>query len=351
MISTRTLRLIVVLATLSIFGIVATQVYWVRRAFSLQEKQFDQTVHIALRDAAARVVAFNGHRALPPDLVSQVASDYYVVNVNDALDAPVLEHFLREAFNRHDLYIDYEYGIYDCATDRMVYGDYVSRDAGAPTATPHGNLPKWEGYVYYFGVRFPARDSYLVGQMGLWMLSSGLLLVVAGFFGYVSFVVLRQRRLQEVQRDFINMMTHELKTPIATIALSTDALGRPEVAECPARLRTYVGIVRQENERLQQQVERVLRLARFDRHRVPLQREELALDALVREVCDLFRLKFEEAGGTLRCEVPAAVPTVRADRQHLLNVLHNLLDNALKYTQGPPAARVRVTPTGRRVRL
>jgi len=333
-----TIRLIIALATFSIVGIMVTQVYWVRRAFDLKEKQFHQTIHVALREVAQKIAIINQHTVKPVS-ITQLSSDYFVVNVNDIIDANVLEHLLKEAFAKRALSIEYEYGIYDCSTDKMVYGNYIS---SKPKATPalRTKLPKYDQYVYYFGIRFPNKTTYLASQMDIWIFLSFILLIVTVFFSYTLFAILRQKRLSEVQRDFINNMTHELKTPISTIAVTADLLSNPQVLTKQERVLNYTQIIKNENARLQNQIEKVLQSARMDREKLTLNLESVDVHELMQEVLASFHLKVQQLGGNLKTQLEAKQAKIQADKEHLINILYNLLDNAIKYSPNSPKITV-----------
>ena len=334
----RTIRLIIALATFSIVGIMVTQVYWVRRAFDMKEKQFHQTIHVALREVAQQIATINQH-TIKPVSIKQLSSDYFVVNVNDVIDANILEHLLKEAFAKRGLFMEYEYGIYDCSTDKMVYGNYVSsKPKNALALRP--KLPKYDQYVYYFGIRFPNKTTYLASQMDIWIFSSFILLIVTVFFSYTLFAILKQKRLSEVQRDFINNMTHELKTPISTIAVTADLLTNPQVLEKKDRLLSYSQIIKNENARLQNQIEKVLQSARMDREKLQLNLEELDAHQLIQEITPNFALKVKQMGGSFTTQLNANHTSIKADKDHLTNILYNLLDNAVKYTQESPQIEV-----------
>jgi hypothetical protein len=139
------------------------------------------------------------------DPVKHLADDYFVVRVDDVIDANLLEIFLKEEIQKTHLLLDYEYGIYDCANDKMVYGNYITMKSKPEEVYPT-DLPKWENHTYYFGVRFPSRDSTLVSQMGIWLFSSGVLVFVIIFMIIAMIMILKQKRLSEIQKDFINNM-------------------------------------------------------------------------------------------------------------------------------------------------
>ncbi len=331
--SNRTIKLIIGLGIISIIGIIVTQVYWVRRAYDFQEKRFHQSVVIALKSVAEQIAELHGSQA-HPNPVQQVSSNYYVVHVNDGIDVQILEHYLEEEFDRMDFSLDYEYGVYDCNTDEMVYGNYINRTAKVLQADSL-SLPKWDQYVYYFGVRFPTKHTYLAEQMDIWIFSSAVLLLVVVFFGYTLFVIFKQKQLSVVQRDFINNMTHEFKTPISTIAVSAELLANPKIQQHPEKLSNYAQIIKDQNDRLKNQINKVLQMAIMDHGKLKLNKEELDVHQLVQEVVRSFELNPEDAP-RIKCQLQAQNSRVLADKVHLTNIIYNLIDNALKYVEGDP---------------
>lgn len=338
--STNKIRLVIALATIAIIGIVVTQVYWIRRAFDLKEKQFNQTAHIALKEVADQIAELNQStpKAKPVDKIS---SDYYVVNANDQMEPKILELYLKRAFSKHKLYIDYEYGIYDCSSDQMVYGNYISAEKGGDTGKKVSNLPKWEEYPYYFGVRFPTKSTYLAAQMDIWIFSSAVLLIVIVFFAYTLFVIFKQKRLSDIQRDFINNMTHEFKTPIATIAVSTDLITNPKIFDNKDKLLNYAHIIKNQNTRLKNQIEKVLQMAKMEKEKLKLNKEAIDLHELIVETIESFTLRrSEETEIKTKLSLEAQNPFIEADSVHLTNIIYNLLDNAIKYTETTPLIQI-----------
>ncbi len=333
------IRFIIALATICIGGIIMTQAYWVRRAFDIKEKQFNQTVVIALKNVSERIAKLNGE-VVNPNPVNQLTSDYYVVNVNQVIDANVLEHYLKEEFSYRDLYIDYEYGIYDCSSDKMVYGNYITHKKTGidQTQIASTNLPKYDEFVYYFGVRFPNKSTFLAGQMDIWIFSSFILLMVVLFFAYTLFVILKQKRLSEIQRDFINNMTHEFKTPISTIAVSADLISNPKINSQPEKLAQYAQIIKTQNHRLKEQIEKVLQMAVMDKGKLTLSKEPIDIHEIIRQAVIHFQLKYQEA--LIESDLKAEKSVVFADKVHLTNVIYNLLDNATKYVSEHPKIKV-----------
>ncbi|MBN8578946.1 MAG: HAMP domain-containing histidine kinase [Cytophagales bacterium] len=331
-----TLRIVIVLAALSIAGITTTQIYWVRKAFDLRKNQFNQDVTAALTNVANKILEINQTPSPANNLVNQITTNYFTVLVNGPIDNNLLEFLLVTEFEKRHVTADFEYGVYDCASKCMAGGSYVSPKKVLPAS--FSELPTWHNDGYYFGVRFPLVEANLISQMGIWGFSSAVLLVVIFFFVYTLLVILKQRRLSEIQKDFINNMTHEFKTPLSTIAISTAVLKDPSIVKAPERLLNYATIIENENQRLKQQVERVLQMARLEKEDIGLKKEQVNVHELIQ---DAVKTNALNSKATITLNLQAAHTLLTADKLHLTNVFFNLLDNAIKYNTHSPEIQIR----------
>jgi len=335
-----TIRRIVILATLSIVGITGTQIYWVKRAFDLKEAEFERTVTTALYNVAQQIFEINQTPSPAVNPVKQLSTNYFVVMVNSEVKPGLLEFLLRTEFEKRNVIADFEYGVFDCTSECMVYGDYVPLKTAKDKVTSK-QLPDWASKGYHFGVQFPNREAHIINQMGIWSFSSIVLLLVIVFFGYTLFVILKQKKLSEIQKDFINNMTHEFKTPISTIAVSAEVLKDPKIVNQPERLYNYAAIIEKENTRLKQQVERVLQMARLDKEDLGIKREPVNIHHVIDEAIRNSSVALHEKSGRVDTEFNAVSQELMADKLHLTNALANLLDNAIKYSHLSPCIVVK----------
>ncbi len=339
------IRRVVVLGAITIIGILGIQTYWVLRTWDIKEQDFNQTVKIALLNVAKDLEALSGRNSLPAKgLISQQSSNTYLVNINDEINADMLEYYLQRELEDRALNTDFEYGIYDCESKDMVYGRYIDygKDINEDEEAPNKKieLPTNGEFEYYFSVRFPNRSSHILEDMRLAIFFSMILLLSVFFFMYSMFIILRQKRLSEMQKDFINNMTHEFKTPISTIKISADVfLNNPQI-KGNERLHRYAQIIKDQNQRLNNQVEKVLQLAKIERGGFMLNKEEIDLNQLVKGVVDNMDLKIGEFQGELKSNLKANQPIISADVLHLTNIVHNLLDNAIKYSNQQPQIEI-----------
>jgi two-component system phosphate regulon sensor histidine kinase PhoR len=337
------IRLIVILATLCIVGITFTQIYWVRRAFDLKEGEFNRTVNAALYNVAQQIYEINKTPSPANNPIRQLSTNYFIVMVNSEIDASLLEFLLRSEFEKRSIHADFEFGIYDCHSERMVYGNYVPLKTAKEKIVTNKTLPSWANQGYHFGVQFPNREAHIINQMGIWSFSTLVLVLVIIFFGYTLFIILKQKRLSEIQKDFINNMTHEFKTPISTIAVATEVLKHPSILNQPERLLNYSSIIEKENSRLKQQVERVLQVARLDKEDFGLKKEILDVHQIIQDAIKNTSMTLQERQGRIVCDLSAIEREVPVDKLHLTNVIQNLIDNAIKYCKTIPEITIKTT--------
>lgn len=326
-----TIRIIIVLASVLLIGLVTTQIFWVSKAYKLEQKQFDHDITKALKNVGREILIHNNDSSFLVDPVKKVTENYFQVAINDTLNPFYLESLLKSEFLKQELNIDFEYGIYDCFSDSVIFKKTIMLAVDGSNSETSAPQIKWDRDGHYFGVYFPNRNKAMISQMSFWLLSSLFLLVVIVFFAYTISVILKQKRLSEIKNDFINNMTHEFKTPISTISLSAEVLMKPEILKDKERLLSYAQIIHSENNRLKNQVERVLQIAMLDKE-ITLDKTKVNVHQLVKNIATSFELTFKERNALVNFDLAATKFEVLADEIHLANILQNLIDNAIKYS-------------------
>ena len=332
----RSIWKVVVSGALALLCITIVQGFWLHNTFNLSARTFDEKVRIALRNVATQLSEMSQVQLPTYHLINQISQDYYVVNIRDAIDANSLEYYLVKELEALNLQIDFEYGIYDCDTDQMVYGNYWRDATGENMDGRTTNLPKYDDFVYYFGVRFPDRKGYLLSTQWVPITLTGILFLATLFFIYATYEIFRQKKLSDLQKDFINNMTHEFKTPLTSIKVSADVFLQNKQIRQDPRLQRYAKIIRDQTNRLNRQVERVLQVADASANGLALKKERIALHGLIKSVSDQLKSRLDQKGGQIELQLLADRSEVLADRLHLANVLFNILDNALKYSVQAP---------------
>jgi len=190
-------------------------------------------------------------------------------------------------------------------------------------------------------VFFPERSVYLWKQMSMLVLTNLLFIaVIVAVFTYTVRVMLSQKRFAVRIVDFINNMTHEFKTPISTVALACEAIMRPDVIQQPERIGKYGRMILDENQRMRNQVEKILQMAVIEEGDYELKLSEVDLHQIIRKAIDGISLQIENRKGKLVGNLNASNAMISGDNLHLTNIINNLLDNAIKYSPDAPEIEV-----------
>lgn len=336
--SNRSLRIIFILSILCAGLMIVSQYFWIRKAYELEKNIFHTHATIALKNVALQLLKMNDNHSTVDSIVTRVSPKYYTVQINDKIDSTVLENLLRRELLAQQIKTDFEYSVYDCESAKMRYGKYVSmskldkNEVIIPSVFPQKFKEN-----NYFGVHFPQLDKFLTKEMTNWFFSSFILLLFLLILAYAIFIIFRQKRLSEIQKDFVNNMTHEFKTPLATIKLSSEVLKNPNIVQNPERLLNYATIINNETTHLTNQVERVLQMAKSGRDRLDLNKEQVELMPLILEIIDkTYKPLLRSRGGDIVVDMKPETISFVVDKLHIKNVISNLLDNAIKYCVRQP---------------
>lgn len=202
-------------------------------------------------------------------------------------------------------------------------------------------FPHMESERSYLYVSFPDRTFHAFVSIWVEALAS---LVFSGIIIFCFWLtirtIIRQKQLSEMKNDFINNMTHELKTPIATISLAADALKNPKISGSQDGIERYTRIIKEENQRMHKQVERVLQAARFQRKEIVLNHDDVDVHQLIEKIVRSIGLQVQQRNGSVHVQLDASDYHLEADQEHLTNMIHNLLDNAMKYSPEEPYIQI-----------
>ncbi|MCC6722915.1 MAG: HAMP domain-containing histidine kinase [Saprospiraceae bacterium] len=277
-----------------------------------------------------------------------------LASLTERIKLDELASFLRQEFQDNGIKIPFRYGVFDNRKKSLVIADghYTMVDSRSkPTLEGFNNLNNSEYQVSLFQrdaevpgllmIYFPNKDSYLWNSVLKNLIGSILFTLIILFcFAYTISVIFKQKKVSEMKNDFINNMTHEFKTPIATISLASDSIASPMVVNNPDKIRRFVDIIRQENKRMNNQVEKVLQMAQIDRQDFELKLSDVNLHDVITQAVGYIGLQVEKRDGTVSTDLQATQPIVQGDMTHISNIVNNLLDNANKYSPENPEISV-----------
>lgn len=280
------------------------------------------------------------------DMVNEIFEE--IVNVDlynraDKIDTVALDSLLRQQLKDNGIGAEYAYGIFDPFMNAFhLQGDDENVDG--IISSPH-KVNLTPGNVFsqpkFLSIFFPNQNKYLLRTMWLLLTISAMFILVIIFsFSFTVSTIIRQKKVSEIKNDFINNMTHELKTPISTISLACQALGDPDIKSKEGIVDNYINVIADENKRLAMVVENVLRTAVMDKGELKLKIVDLDMHQVLDQVLQNMKIQLERKGGQFITDLKATETLVQADKVHLTNVIFNLVDNALKYTEKIPVIKI-----------
>ena len=247
-----------------------------------------------------------------------------------------LDTIIKNELQNYAVALPYKYAVVNVRTDSVLYCNHPHDTHGISNSSirtqlyPHDIIQK----PYMLMIDFPGKLRYVLANVWPVLISAIIfsLIIVLGF-AYTIHIVLAQKKLADIKNDFINNMTHEFKTPIATIALAADSIRNEKVYSDKTKLDFYTGIIKQENTRMNEQVTHVLQMAQMDKGELKLKIEEVNVHDIIHSVIKSNHLQIENRNGDLQLNLEATQAIIKADATHMVNVINNLIDNAIKYSK------------------
>jgi two-component system phosphate regulon sensor histidine kinase PhoR len=256
-----------------------------------------------------------------------------------------LDSILKEQLHMYGITAQYEFVIFDGYQNPLLYKGKSSKAYTKEFIRNGYTVRLFPGDYFHtpllLSLYYPHQKRFLIGSMWLMLTFSGLfMLTIIGAFYYTIATIVRQKQLSEIKNDFINNMTHELKTPISTISLACEMLSDKDVSSTEAQRTNYISMIHDENKRLGTLVENVLTNAVIERGELKLKQQPLYLNALIKDLIQSFELQVTRRGGEITFESNAVNDVFDGDKVHITNVIINLLDNANKYTAETPHLKI-----------
>ncbi len=281
------------------------------------------------------------------DILKDVQSSMLLAKkpFRERLNVKYLKKELDAELNKRDIYVPFNIEV----RDDQSYIIYETLQSNNPKSRKQ--LAKYSTKLFendinsspgLLSIYFPNKSSVIRDTMGYMMLPMiALLALLIGAFAYTLSIIFRQKKISEMKTDFMNNMTHEFKTPVATIMIASESLRDPEIAADGKRVNRLANIIYDENVRLGNHIERVLNIARLEKENLKIEKVDVHINAVVFGVLDSMNLQLQRANGILHTDISAPKDLVIGDELHLSNVFFNLVDNAIKYSKDAPEITVK----------
>ncbi|MEO8721430.1 MAG: HAMP domain-containing sensor histidine kinase [Ginsengibacter sp.] len=340
--------IITVLVFISLLGIIFFQIVWIKQALQDKEFQFEETIKMVTIQAAkdlvnerAKISPFEGRKNA--DLLFPL--NVFPTTIAHNFTGPEIRSIINKEFEKNNVHgLDFEFAI---TTTSMIGDDLQSKNFFNAYNDSSNNLsviypldPPGES----FGESLAPQEllvvvvphiKHLVWKQMIWMLIGAIIFTFVIFTAFFITIraLLNQKKLSEIKTDFINNMTHEFKTPIATISLAVDALKNDKVIHDKSKMDYFSGIIKEENKRMNKQVETILQAALMDKQSIRLNLIPLHSNELINAAINNISLPLKQKEGILETHFNASNDLILADDVHFTNIINNLLDNAVKYSK------------------
>jgi len=365
----RTFTIITVLISLSLIGIIAIQISWIKNMVLLRKEQIKYSVQESTKSVGNDLVQHKGSVASGGNKKGFLADDFYLdmfkpQTIGQRFDVEEIRKKLEKAFLANGLKdIEFEFGVgsfnnngdnvfekfsanFNTAIEDTANNFFSNVGLEALSGTAGENLSVKE---ILFVVVPNIKGLVIKSLRGRIITSIGFTIVILLAFYLTVRTMLRQKNLSKIKNDFINNMTHEFKTPIATISLAVDAMRNEKVISDREKLGYFSGIIKEENQRMNRQVETILKASQLEKQEVDLNLQPVHVHEVIQDVVDNFMLQLEDKQGKVELQLNAQNDLVNADEVHFSNLVNNLVDNAVKYAKDntPPVIKLTTQSNGK----
>jgi two-component system phosphate regulon sensor histidine kinase PhoR len=315
---------------------------WQREQVRRQaERQFKLVQRMLTADSIANLKQGKSQTAV----IANLAEEYQSMSqpLKNRINYIMFDTLLRAELHDHGINLPFSYEILTNNNDSLIFSKAMDTLGEKPKfieANTYSTTIFSKDVIRDPGkirISFPQKNSLILSSMTASLATTGGLIAVLIFcFGYTLFSIIRQKKVSEMKTDFINNMTHEFKTPVSTIMIASEALRDPEIAADKSRISRLANVIYEENARLGSHIERVLNVARIEKNDFKLDKRPLDVNEMINIVIDSMALKLQKHDVKLTLELEAVNAIVLADELHFSNIIYNLVDNAIKYSNGTP---------------
>jgi two-component system, OmpR family, phosphate regulon sensor histidine kinase PhoR len=334
-IRSKALRFLLLISTFVVAIIIAVQLFWLQKVYFFEEKQFSTNISKSIKGLYEDMNLAEVHSYSMEKLIETPNNDLYLAKVGSLPNLDSLRLTFSNELADFGVFTDCKIAIYDKKSNAYIGEKYIDLPDNYHPSPDNNPIPAFKRNYSYIAIFFPHRGQYIIKQMFFWIVSSAILLLALVGFSSSIFYLYRQKFLNETQKDFVNNFTHEFKTPLSVIKIAADVLQQPTIIDKPEKFHKYAGIISEQTTYLQQQVQRLLEIAFTDQRNLPLVLENVDANELIKQAINDIQPLIEEKEVQVITSFTNKNAFIRADKAHLLLVIINLIENAIKYSIKP----------------
>ena len=330
-----TIRLFILIASLLIAIIIAVQVYWLNKTYTFEKTEFNTSVIKSIRGVYEDLPLLYESSEKLQSLIEKTDADSYLFRVDSIPAKDSLIFYTHNELEGFDIFTDGKLSVYDKAKNKYVYDAYLPSAGSGYTNDTTIVLPiiqKNYSYVYLF---FPHRNKYIINQMTGWIVSSALLLIVLLGFAASLYYFFKQKFLVEIQKDFINNVTHEFSTPLSVIELSVDGLEKPAAQVNQEKQQKFINAIRYQTDYLKNHISNLVSTVVADQYQFILKMKPVVPNELLKKVISQLEPLLNKKAGVIEWNLDDENKSLLADEENLYLSFFNIINNAIKYSSQP----------------
>lgn len=329
-----TIRIVILSLSLIIAAIVGLQLHWLQKTYAYETHEFNTSVIKSIRGLYEDLYLVEDAGIKFNKLITRPDAETFIFRTDSVPNKDSLVYYLTSEFDDFNVYTDCIVGLYDSRQRKYTFEKYL-RWAGSKFPEVLAPLPVADPAHSFICFYFPYRDRFILRQMNVWILTSALLLALLIALAFSIYYFFRQKFFNEIQKDFINNITHEFSTPLTVIELSTEALDRPGVLSQQDKVTRYVKSISYQAEYLKKHIQNLMKTVVAENPSFTLQRSTVVPNTLIRQAVSQLEPIIDEKKGTFVMELEETEFSIQADPDNLFLAVFNILTNALKYSAHP----------------
>src|SRR6185503_17076170 len=330
-----TIRLFILIASFLIAIIIVIQVYWLNKTYTFEKTEFNTSVIKSIRGVYEDLPLLTDASRKLQSLIEKSDADSYLFRTDSIPPKDSLTFYMHNELEGFDIFTDCKLAAYDQVKNRYIYDAYLPSAGSGKNNDSSITLPfvqKDFSYVYLF---FPHRKEYIISQMTGWIVSSALLLLVLIGFAASLYYFFKQKFLVEIQKDFINNVTHEFSTPLSVIELSVDGLGKPGDQVTTEKKEKYISAIRYQADYLKNHISNLVTTVVTDDYKFELNMKAVKPNELLKRAAVQLEPLLIKKSGVMEWHLEEDDTTIQADEENLYLAIFNIMNNAIKYSAQP----------------
>ena len=330
-----TIRLFILIASLLIAIIIAVQLYWLNKTYTFEKTEFNTSVIKSIRGVYEDLPLLYESSEKLQSLIEKTDADSYLFRVDSIPAKDSLIFYMHNELEGFDIFTDGKLAVYNNTKNKYVYDAYIPSAGSGYVNDTSIALPLVQKNYSYVYLYFPHRNKYIINQMRGWIVSSALLLLVLLGFAASLYYFFKQKFLVEIQKDFINNVTHEFSTPLSVIELSVDGLEKPATQVNQEKQQKFINAIRYQADYLKNHITNLITTVVADQYQFVLKMKPVVPNDLLKKVIAQLEPLLNKKAGVVEWNLDEENSSLLADEENLYLAFFNIINNAIKYSSQP----------------